>query len=109
VACEEYVRRLEVAMDHVPRVKRRERGQDPEPDRNGLVDGEGPVGETVGERLAFEEPHREEWLPPVLADLVDLGDVWMIHARRRTRLPEEALAGLVVGGAPGSGLPPRVR
>ena len=36
--------------------------------------------------------------PPVLADLVDLADVWMIHARGRARFAPESLARRLVAG-----------
>ena len=52
----------------------------------------------LGERLAFEELHRDEQPAAVLADLVDLADVRMIDARRGARLAPQPLPRRLVAG-----------
>ena len=54
--------------------------------------------QALRQRLALEELHGDEQLAALLADLVDLADVWMIHARGRARFTPEALARRLVAG-----------
>jgi hypothetical protein len=55
------------------------------------------VGREPGERTAFDELHRDEGPPLPLPDLVHGRHVGMRDAGRQPRLPEEALARLLVG------------
>ena len=89
---EEDVGRLEVAVDHAASVQRRERGQNSETDWHRCGEAQRAPPHPVGQRLAFEELHRDEQLASVLADFVDLADVRMIDARRGPGFAPEALA-----------------
>ena len=87
---QKHVRRLQVAVNESAAVQGRERGQDAlrnlhrfgEPQRSG--------SETLAQRFALEQLHGDEQRAAVLADLVNLADVRMIDAGRRTRLAPEA-------------------
>ena len=96
VGREEDVRRLQVAVHDPARVERLERGQHRERDRHRLRHAQRPALQPLAERLAFEQLHRDEELPLVLADVVELADVRVVDARRGPGLALEALArGLV--------------
>jgi hypothetical protein len=97
MAGEKYVGRLQIAMDDAARVDRAERRQHVDRNRHRLVNAHRAALHLRGERLAFEQLHRDEQLAGILADLVNLADVRMVDARRRTGLAPEPLArGLVV-------------
>ena len=50
-----------------------------------------PRGNRFPERVALEQLHRDEELPPVFVDVVDRADVRMVERRRRAGLPCEPL------------------
>ena len=60
----------------------------------------GPCGQSLGQRAALHEGHREERPPGALADLVDLDDVLMIQRRGGLGLRPEAAAVLRVEQMP---------
>jgi hypothetical protein len=82
---------LQVAMHDAAGVQRREGGQDAERDRHRLRRAEGARPETLRQRFALQELHRDEQAPPVFPDLVDLADVRVIDAGRGPCLAPEAL------------------
>jgi hypothetical protein len=97
VAREEHVRRLEVAMNDAASVQGGERRQDLQRDRHARRNAQRPAVQPLGERFALQELHGDEQPAFVFADLIDLTDVRMVDARRRTRLsPEPFPRGLIV-------------
>ena len=98
VARDEEVRGLDVAMDDSARVRRVERGRGlPEPPHRE-VGRHRPGGEPIGDRAVRHVLHDDERKAVGgLADVVDRDDVRLARERRgRARLPEEALAELVL-------------
>ena len=84
-------------MDHALRMERAERGQHLARQAQSLGHRERPALQPLGQRLAFEQLHRDEEPPRVLTDLEDLARVRMADAGGRARLATEAPAALVVG------------
>ncbi len=75
-------------------VQRREGGEDVEDDRHGRGRIDRAPPQPIGERLTLEQLHREEQLAVLFADLVNLADVRVAHARGRSSLAPETLARL---------------
>ena len=84
-------------MDHALRMERAERGQHLARQPQGLGHRERSALQPLGQRLAFEQLHRDEEPPRVLTDLEDLAGVRMADAGGRARLATEAPPALVVG------------
>ncbi len=61
---------------------------------------EGPPGDAVLERLAFQKLHHDEGLPLVLVDVVDGADAGVVEGRGGPGLALEALLGLVAREEP---------
>ena len=72
-------------------MQRRQRGQHAKRDRYRLRHAQRALPQSIGQRLAFEQLHRDEEITAVFTDLVDLADVRVIDACCRTRLTPEAL------------------
>jgi hypothetical protein len=72
---QEDVRRLQVAVHDAARVQGRKRLEDLERDGQRLRHAQRSPLQPLRKRLAFEELHRYEQLPAVLADLVQVADV----------------------------------
>ena len=73
-------------MDDAACVHGRQRGQHPERRTDRLTDRHRSLLQAIGERLPFEQLHRDEERAGVFTDFVNLTDVGMVDARRRSRL-----------------------
>ena len=78
-------------MDDRTMVQRFECGQDRKRRRDRLAGWEWPSIEAIGERLPFEQLHRQERRPFVLADFEELTDVRMVDGGRGTRFAQQAI------------------
>ena len=78
-------------MDDAARVQRGERSQHLERDRRGLGRVQGTGSQALRERFSFEQLHRDEHASIVFTDLIDLADVRMIDAGRRSCFTPESL------------------
>ena len=98
---EEDVGWLQVAMDDPARVNRGERREDGPRDVGARGERNRPARQPCRHGLAVEQLHRDEELPVRLADLVQLADVGVRHARGGARLAPESLArlGITAGAA----------
>ena len=93
-AGEENVLRLDVAMEHVPLVRRRQRGGDRLPDRHYLRHRQLLVAlEARSQRSAVEIRQHEEQAPLVRPGIQDRNDVRMMQLRRDPHLTQKALGG----------------
>ena len=95
---QEDVGRLEVAVDQSTRVQRFERRERGEGNRHGLVERQRSAFEPRGQRLALEILHRDEEIPVLFTDVVELADIGMADRRRRPRLPPQPLGRIRIGG-----------
>jgi hypothetical protein len=77
---EEHVGRLQVAVDDASRVQGCQCAQHSQANRHRFGHTERSPLQTLGQSLAFQQFHRNEQLPIVLANFVDLADVWMVDA-----------------------------
>ena len=86
-ACDEDVRRLEVAVDDaLRRARRRARRRSASPGRAPRRAGIGPRVNAVLQRLALEQLHRDERPAVVVADVVNGADVRVVQRRGGARL-----------------------
>ena len=97
VRSQEDVGGLEVAMDQPASVQRGKGGKRREGDGHGLGRGKGAALQTFREGVPLEELHRDVEGPLVLADLVELTNVWMVDGGGGPRLPAEAAHRGLVG------------
>jgi hypothetical protein len=93
-----HVRRLQIAVHDAARVQRRKRREYLESHRDGFGNIERPALQLIGERLAFEQLHRDEEASGVFADLVDLTDVGMVDAGGRARFAPQPFTPRLVTG-----------
>ena len=101
---QEHIRRFEIAMHDAAGVERRQRRQDAQ--RRPAQPRRWWRRRYAGARKepALQKLHRDEQRPLVLADLVDLADVWMIDAGGRAGLAPEPLLRRRIVGHPGQHL-----
>ena len=63
-----------------------------------LIDGQRTLKDLLQQRLALVEGHRDKDLPAIdLADFVNGADIGVVERRRRPRLLDETLLGILVG------------
>jgi hypothetical protein len=71
-----------------------------DPQLQDLLVLEGPGGDPMLQRLAFQQLHADEGPPLVRVDVVDRADVGVVEGRGRAGLALEALEGLVAREQP---------
>ena len=90
------VRRLDVAMNNTLPVRRCQALGDLSADFQDVLQRQRTDGNSIFERLAFQESHRQECLAAILVDLVDRTDVGVMQSGGGLSLPKEPLLGLFV-------------
>jgi hypothetical protein len=76
-------------------VQRLERAQNIQTDADGVGQRQATSGEAIGQRLAFEQLHRDEQHVVLFPDLIELTDVGVADSRGGARfLPESLPRGL---------------
>jgi hypothetical protein len=84
------VRGLEIAMDDALALGGLEPLGDLEKERERLGDRKSAAGDAIGERLAFDQLHRQKADSVVGLGAVERGDVLMVERRQNARLALEA-------------------
>src|ERR1700722_7626637 len=94
----EYIRRLDVAMNDALGVRGIESVGNLDGQREQSLDFHRAVANAVPEGVAVEIFHSDESLVLVFTDVVNRANVGMIQGRRRFGFPAEAAQGLRVSG-----------